>query len=114
VGDATVRAIGRDDVEWTVLDKDADDPNPPGEEWYAWRSPDGRFSTGVWRRVPETGPMKVESDEAAFLLEGEVEVESGGSSESVRPGDLLITPKGFSGTWRARSPVRKFWAVYHG
>jgi uncharacterized cupin superfamily protein len=115
VGDATVRTIGRDDeVDWTVLETEADDPNAPGEEWYAWRSPDGRFSTGVWRRVPETGPMKLESDEAALLLEGEVDVESEGSSESIRPGDLLVTPKGFSGTWRARSPVRKFWAVYHG
>jgi uncharacterized cupin superfamily protein len=68
----------------------------------------------VWRRVPETGPMKEESDEAALVLEGEVAVESGGSTASIGPGDLLVTPKGFSGTWRARSPVRKFWAVHHG
>jgi uncharacterized protein len=114
-GDATARTIGRDDdVEWTVLETDEGDPAPPGEEWYAWRSPDGRFSTGVWRREPESGPMMLEYDEAAILLEGEVDVESEGSSASIRPGDLLVTPKGFSGTWRARSPVRKFWAVYHG
>jgi uncharacterized protein len=113
--DATVRTIGRnDDVEWTLLETEAGDPTPPGEEWLAWRSPDGRFSAGVWRRAPETGPMRLGYDEVSLLLEGEVDVESDGSSVSVGPRDVLVTPNGFSGTWRARSAVRKFWAVYHG
>jgi uncharacterized cupin superfamily protein len=115
VADTTVRVFGRDDdVSWTVLETAPEDANPPGEEWYAWRSSDGRFSAGVWRRVAETGPMTLAYDEVALLFDGEVDVEGGGSTSSAGPGDLLVTPKGFSGTWRAKTPVRKFWAVHHG
>jgi uncharacterized cupin superfamily protein len=28
------------------------------------------------------------------------------------PGDVLITPKGSKATWKALSPVKKFWTVY--
>jgi hypothetical protein len=29
-----------------------------------------------------------------------------------RPGDVLITPKDSTATWKAFSPVRKLWTVY--
>ena len=29
------------------------------------------------------------------------------------PGDVIVTPEGSSGIWRASSPVKKFWAVHH-
>lgn len=28
------------------------------------------------------------------------------------PGDAIVTPKGSRATWRALSPVEKFWAIY--
>src|SRR5205085_423131 len=110
--------VFRDDdpVDWIVLENPPGDTNPPGEERYTYRSPDGRFSTGFWRRAPETGRFYREYDEIALISEGEVDVEpegDGGSLE-LRPGDILVTPTGTSGLWKARSPVRKFWTVYHG
>ncbi len=115
VGDTTVRRIGRlDEVDWAELDNPPGDTNPPGEEWYAFRNPDGRFSTGVWRRAPETGPMDLTYDEIACLIVGEVDIESGdGTVVSGGPGDVLVTPNAFHGIWRAKTPVEKFWAVYH-
>ena len=108
------RAIREGDpVAWVALETSPDDPNPPGEEWYAFRNPSGTFSTGVWRRVPETGPMDMSYDEVAILIEGEVEVElPGGEMLSAGPGDVLASPVGSRATWRALSPVRKFWAVH--
>jgi uncharacterized cupin superfamily protein len=51
--------------------------------------------------------------EIAVIVEGEVEiVEADGTIRHAGPGDVLITPKGSTATWKARSPVRKFWAVY--
>jgi uncharacterized cupin superfamily protein len=101
-------------VTWTTLATAPRDPTPPGEEWYAWRSPDGAFSTGIWRRAPETGPMELDYDEVALLIEGEVDVEgAAGARVSVSSGDVLVTPHGFCGTWKARTAVRKFWAVHH-
>ena len=37
-----------------------------------------------------------------------------GATVTAGPGDVLVTAKGCRGTWRARSFVEKFWAVYHG
>lgn len=115
VGDTGVRVIGRaDPVDWVTLENPPGDTNPPGQEWYAWRSADGRFSTGVWRRVPETGKFEREYHEVACLIEGDVDIETGdGGVLHVGPGDALVTPIGSKGVWRAHTPVKKFWVVHH-
>ena len=115
VGDTTMRVIAaRDPVEWITLDNPPGDENPPGQEWYAWRNPDSRFSTGVWRRDPETGTFDLEYHEVACLIEGNVEIETeDGRVLPAGPGDVIVTPEGSTGIWRASSPVRKFWAVHH-
>lgn len=115
VGDTTVRVIGRDEpVEWIELENPPGDENPPGREWYAWRSADGRFSTGVWAREPETGTFERTSHEVVLLVDGDVQIETGdGRLLPAGPGDALITPEGSTGVWRARTPVKKFWAVHH-
>ncbi len=116
IGDTGIRVIGANDpVDWVTLDNAPGDDDPPGQEWYAWRNPDGRFSTGVWRRDPETGTFDREYHEVACLIEGDVEIEAeDGQVLRVGAGDVLVTPKGSKGLWRALTPVSKFWAVYHG
>ena len=102
------------ELAWSVLDNPPGDTNPPGEEVVVSRSADGRFVTGFWRRGPETGAFEREYDEIAILQEGEVDFAGAdGRSLAVGPGDVLVTPLGASGVWRARSAVRKFWVVYH-
>jgi uncharacterized cupin superfamily protein len=112
--DPSIRVIASgDDLDWQVIPTEPGDPNPPGEEVVSFRSGDERFSFGVWRRVPETGPMELPYHEIAVIIEGEVEIrEEDGTVHRVRPGDVLITPKGSRATWKALSPVKKFWAVY--
>jgi uncharacterized protein len=115
IGDTTMRVIGANDpVEWITLDNPPGDEHPPGQEWYAWRNPDAKFSTGVWRRDPETGTFDREYHEVACLIDGDVEIETeDGRVLGAGPGDVIVTPEGSSGIWRASSPVRKFWAVHH-
>jgi uncharacterized cupin superfamily protein len=112
--DPEIRVIkAEDDLDWLVIPTSGGDPNPPGEEAVVFRSGDLRFSFGLWRRVPETGPMEPPYHEIAVIIEGEVEVtEPDGRTHHVRPGDVLITPKGSRATWRALSPVKKLWAIY--
>jgi uncharacterized cupin superfamily protein len=112
--DPAIRAIAADDdLAWETIPTASDDPDPPGEETVLFRSGDARFSFGLWRRVPETGPMEPPYHEIAVIIEGEVEVtEEDGRVHHVGPGDVLITPKGSKATWRALTPVKKFWAVY--
>lgn len=115
VGDTEMRVIGADaPVEWITLENAPGDENPPGQEWYAWRNPDAKFSTGVWRREPETGGFDREYHEVACLIEGDVEIETAdGRVLRAGAGDVLVTPQGSSGVWRALTPVTKFWAVHH-
>ena len=108
-----VKASEHDELAWEVIPTAGDDPNPPGEEVVVFRAGDARFSFGLWRRVPETGPMEPPYHEIAVLIEGEVEItDEDGSVHRAGPGDVLITPKGSKATWRALSPVKKFWAIY--
>ncbi len=115
IDDTTVRVIGRDDeVSWIELENAPGDTNLPGQEWYAFRNPDGRFSTGVWRRGPETGAFDRTYHEIACMIEGEVDIGTDdGAVSAVGPGDVLATPIGSHGTWSAKTPVKKFWAVHH-
>jgi uncharacterized cupin superfamily protein len=112
--DPSIRAIHPgDELDWEVIPTEAGDPNAPGEETVLFRSGDARFSFGLWRRVPEEGPTEPLYHEIAVIIEGEVEItEADGTVHRVGPGDVLITPKDSKATWKALSPVKKFWAVY--
>ena len=114
--DPTIRVITakeQDELAWEEIPTEPGDPNAPGEEVVSFRSGDGSFAFGLWRRVPETGPMEPPYHEVAVLIEGEVElIEEDGTVHRAGPGDVLITPQGSRCTWRALSPVRKFWAIY--
>ena len=110
-----VRVIKSDDAAWEEVPRPEGDTAPPGKEFVAFRSNDAAFSTGMWRRVPEEGPMEPPYHEVAFIVEGEVEVtDQYGNVHRAGPGDILVTPNGTKAVWRALSPVKKFWAVYKG
>jgi uncharacterized cupin superfamily protein len=110
-----VRVIRSDEEQWEEVSRPEGDKAPPGEEFVAFRSNDASFSTGMWRRVPEEGPMEPPYHEIAFIVEGEVEVtDEDGTVHRAGPGDILVTPNGTKAVWRALSPVKKFWAVYKG
>jgi uncharacterized cupin superfamily protein len=109
-----VKAADQDGLAWQEIPVEPGDPNEPGSEVVTFRSGDGAFSFGLWRRVPETGPMEPPYHEIAVLIEGEVElIEADGTVHRAGPGDVIVTPKGSKATWKALSPVKKFWAVYH-
>ncbi len=111
-----VKAVGHADLAWQEVPRPEGDEAPPGEEVATFRSADGKFVTGFWRRVPEEGRMGLDDyHEIALILEGEVEVtEDDGTVHRVGPGDLLITPRGTKATWHSLSPVKKAWAIYKG
>jgi uncharacterized cupin superfamily protein len=108
-----IRADEHDQLTWEEIPTEPGEEAPPGEEVVSFRAGDGRFSFGLWRRVPETGAMEPPYHEIAVLIEGEVElVEPDGTVHRAGPGDVIVTPKGSTATWKALSPVRKFRAVY--
>lgn len=107
---------GTSELPWQPIPTPEGDPNPPGEETIEYRSPDTMFAFGLWRRVPETGRMDLSQwHEIMVIIEGEVEItEDDGTVHRIGPGDALICPRDAKATWKALSPVKKFWAVYKG
>ncbi len=50
-----------------------------------------------------------------YFLEGQVEITNeDGSSKIYGPGDALVMPKGFNGTWRQLGPIKKINISYPG
>ena len=52
-------------------------------------------------------------DEYMYFLEGQVEItDKDGSSRVYGPGDSIVMPRGFTGTWKQLSPIRKISVSY--
>ncbi|GIU91104.1 MAG: hypothetical protein KatS3mg011_0010 [Acidimicrobiia bacterium] len=105
---------GDSQLPWEPVPQEPEDPRPVAEEVVSFRSEDGRFAVGFWRRDPEEGPMDLaEFHEVMLLLEGRVEIQTeDGETLIAGPGDLIVAPRGARATWRALTPVRKVWAIY--
>jgi uncharacterized cupin superfamily protein len=75
----------------------------------SFQSSDGKLEVGLYRLSRVT--LKISNwpvDEFMYFLEGQVEItDEEGSSNIYGPGDTIVMPKGFSGTWRQLSPIRK-------
>ena len=108
-----IRVVKPADVVWSEAARNPEETDPPGGEFTAAASPDGKFSVGYWRRDVQRRPVVRPYHEVALILEGEVEIElDDGTVLRAGPGDILDTPKGSSGYWRSLTPVRKLWAIY--
>ena len=83
-----------------------------GAEADAFASADGTFTTGFWRREPDTWSFVRPYHEVALILEGKADIETDdGEVHTVGAGDVLITPKGSAGTWRITETIVKFYAI---
>jgi uncharacterized cupin superfamily protein len=109
---STIRVIREGERAWRSL------VDPPGEipsggaETEVFTSSDGRFTTGFWRREPDTWPFERPYHEVALILAGRAEIETDdGQVHTVQAGDVLITPKGSAGTWRITETIVKFYAI---
>jgi uncharacterized protein len=106
-----IRSQTRDD--WRAL---VDPPGAipsAGAEREIFTSPDGRFTTGLWEREPDTWSFERPYHEVALILQGRAEIETAeGDVLEVGPGDVLITPKGSKGTWRIHETLVKCYAIY--
>jgi uncharacterized cupin superfamily protein len=109
---STITVIRESARPWTAL------VNPPGEagtggkEADVFATEDGAFTTGFWRREPDTWSFVRPYHEVALILAGAAEIETDdGMRHAVGAGDVLITPKGSSGTWHITETIVKFYAI---
>lgn len=101
-----------DTAYWKVLGKE----RPPAASVSTFTSSDKRLEAGVssYERVTlELRNWPV--DEFMYLIEGQVEITPvGGVPHVYGPGDAFVMPKGFNGTWRQLSNLRKMQVTYAG
>jgi uncharacterized cupin superfamily protein len=107
-----ISVIHEGERAWTELVDSPGTVGTGGAEAEGFTSPDGAFQTGLWRREPDTWSFERPYDEVAIILSGEAEIETDGRVVTVRAGDVLVTPKGSTGTWRIKETIIKFYAIY--
>lgn len=79
-------------------------------------SADGKFYVGYSDHSTATIELKNwPIDEFMYFIEGQVELtDENGKSTIYGPGDMLVMPKGYNGTWRQLEPVKKINIMYEG
>ena len=80
-------------------------------------SADGQFGLGVWEAKPGTLdiPEPYPVDELMYVLSGKIVLtDAKGNREEYGPGEGVVLPKGWSGTFEVPEGVRKIWVSYEG
>ena len=80
-------------------------------------SEDGNFGIGVWESKPGKMTMTdLEYDELMYVLDGSIVLtDEHGESQSFGPGEGLVLPQGWTGTFAVpEGGVRKIWVSHMG
>lgn len=71
----------------------------------------GNFTCGIWECTPCSFTAKYDEDEFYYMVEGKVVIRDdlGGAATFV-PGDVILVPAGFTGSWDVVAYTKKFYA----
>jgi uncharacterized cupin superfamily protein len=114
--DTTIRVVRSGDRDaWRALVEPPGEIPSAGREMEVFAATATAVSTGFWEREPDTWSFVRPYDEVALILEGDADVVAvDGTTLTVGPGDVLVTPKGSAGTWVIRERIVKFWVICDG
>ena len=72
-----------------------------------------RIDTGLWECTPGVFTAeRVGYSEICTILSGRVTIEvEGAAPEDFGPGDVMVMPSGWRGTWRVHEPLRKHYTT---
>lgn len=79
-----------------------------------WASADGGTKIGVWECTPGRFTAdRTAAGEYCHILSGRASVTNadGSGTREVGPGDLLILPQGWRGTWEIHTHIRKLFVI---
>lgn len=79
-----------------------------------WTSPDGKLEIGVWECTPgRFTSVREDNSETCHIVSGRVSLHGpDGRTQEVRPGEVLVLPKGWRGEWTVHEKVRKLYVIY--
>ncbi len=114
----TASRIGKDELSTIV----APDSKPitqegvsvPTRDFHSWVSTDGSIETGIWECDAGTFHSRFEHHgEMIYIIQGEMHCTSDdGASFTLAEGDSCTFPRGWSGTWDVKRPIRKLYTVW--
>jgi uncharacterized cupin superfamily protein len=83
-------------------------------DYRSWINADGSIETGIWECDAGTFRSRfAQYGEMIYIIEGEmVCTPDDGESFTLAAGDSCTFPKGWSGTWEVRQPIRKLYTVW--
>ena len=108
---ADMEILDLEDDAWSTLVSE----NRPTMAWQGiFASEDNKVTVDYSQYETHTAKLSNwGGDEFMVFIEGRVEItDSDGNSRVYGPGDMVVMPKGFTGTWRQLSPVRKISVTY--
>lgn len=87
----------------------------PGQQEAAvslWTSPDGALDIGVWECTPGvfTADRSAAAEFCHFLQGRIVMTHADGTRAELGPGDAIMLPRGWKGTWEIVEQTRKIYA----
>jgi uncharacterized cupin superfamily protein len=86
----------------------------PTRDYSSWTSSDGSIETGIWECDAGTFRSRFEHHgEMIYILQGEMACTGeDGASFTLAEGDSCTFPKGWSGVWEVKRPIRKLYTVW--
>lgn len=78
-----------------------------------WTSPDGALDIGIWECTPGrfTADRSTAAEFCHFLQGRLVMTHVDGTRKELGPGDALMLPRGWKGTWEIVEHVRKIYVI---
>lgn len=78
-----------------------------------YTSQSGELSAGIYECSAGKWRVSYSEDEFCTLTEGTVRMtDDSGTTQEFRAPDSFMIPAGYTGTWEAVTPVRKFFVIY--
>jgi len=76
-----------------------------------FRDVPGDFTCGIWECTPGSFKAMYDEDEFYYMLEGKVVIrDDRGGAVTYLPGDVIVVPAGFVGSWDVVEYTRKIYA----
>ena len=77
-----------------------------------WQDSDGA-ETGIWQCTAGPSHWTLETHEFVNVLSGSMTVTAdGGEPVDLGPGDTVLFPKGWSGSWQIHETLRKLYVIF--
>ena len=86
--------------------------NPEQRVWNAYADPAGRLFVGHWESEPGKWSIRYTEQEYCEILAGRSVITDGrGVATAVGPGDRIVIPAGFEGSWEVLETTRKVYVI---